>query len=304
MSDVLSRAEVARIAELAHLELTDAEAEAFTRQLGDILAYATQVQALDTSGVPPTSHVLTGAHGRSRRRGGAEPGSADRGDRRARRRRAGRLVPRAAGDRLMAPPSLSPSTASATAIASGDATATSVCEAALERIGAARRRAGRVSRGRGRAGARPRGARSIGCPPALAGPLHGVPDRAQGQPLHARRSATTAASKMLGGYVPPYDATVVDAARAGRRRRRRQGQLRRVRDGLVHRELRVRPDAQSVGPVAHAGRLERRLGRGGRRPAWCRSRSGPTPAGRSASRRRCAASSGSSRPTAASRATA
>jgi len=61
MSDVLSRAEVARIAELAHLELTDAEAEAFTRQLSDILAYATQVQALDTSGVPPTSHVLSNA---------------------------------------------------------------------------------------------------------------------------------------------------------------------------------------------------------------------------------------------------
>jgi len=61
MSDVLSRAEVARIAELAHLELTDAEAEAFTRQLSDILAYATQVQALDTSGVPPTSHILSDA---------------------------------------------------------------------------------------------------------------------------------------------------------------------------------------------------------------------------------------------------
>ena len=61
MSDVLSRADVARIAELAHLELTDAEADAFTRQLSEILAYATQVQALDTSGVPPTSHVLTDA---------------------------------------------------------------------------------------------------------------------------------------------------------------------------------------------------------------------------------------------------
>ena len=59
MSDVLSRAEVTRIAELAHLELTDAETEAFTRQLSDILAYATQVQALDTSGVPPTSHILS-----------------------------------------------------------------------------------------------------------------------------------------------------------------------------------------------------------------------------------------------------
>lgn len=60
MSDELSRADVARIAELAHLELTDAEAETFTRQLSDILHYAAQVQALDTSGVPPTAHVLSG----------------------------------------------------------------------------------------------------------------------------------------------------------------------------------------------------------------------------------------------------
>ena len=60
MPDALSRADVARIAELAHLELTDAEADAFTRQLSDILAYAQQVQALDTAGVPPTSHVLDG----------------------------------------------------------------------------------------------------------------------------------------------------------------------------------------------------------------------------------------------------
>lgn len=60
MSDGLSRTDVARIAALAHLELTEAEADAFTRQLSDILAYATQVQALDTAGVPPTSHVLSG----------------------------------------------------------------------------------------------------------------------------------------------------------------------------------------------------------------------------------------------------
>jgi aspartyl-tRNA(Asn)/glutamyl-tRNA(Gln) amidotransferase subunit C len=60
MSDVLSRADVLRIAELAHLELTDAEVETFQRQLSDILAYATDVQAVDTSGVAPTSHVLSG----------------------------------------------------------------------------------------------------------------------------------------------------------------------------------------------------------------------------------------------------
>jgi aspartyl-tRNA(Asn)/glutamyl-tRNA(Gln) amidotransferase subunit C len=54
----LTVADVERIAALAQLELTAAEKELFTRQLADILAYAEQVQAVDTSGVPATAHVL------------------------------------------------------------------------------------------------------------------------------------------------------------------------------------------------------------------------------------------------------
>jgi aspartyl-tRNA(Asn)/glutamyl-tRNA(Gln) amidotransferase subunit C len=61
VAEELTRAEVERIARLAYLALTDAEIEMFTRQLGDILRYAQQIQAIDTSGVPPTSHVLAGA---------------------------------------------------------------------------------------------------------------------------------------------------------------------------------------------------------------------------------------------------
>ena len=61
MSATLTRDDVVRIAELAHLELTEDEITTFTRQLGDILHYAEQVQAVDTSGVAPTSHVLAGA---------------------------------------------------------------------------------------------------------------------------------------------------------------------------------------------------------------------------------------------------
>jgi aspartyl-tRNA(Asn)/glutamyl-tRNA(Gln) amidotransferase subunit C len=57
MPTPLSVADVERIAALAHLELTDAEKELFTRQLADILAYAEQVQELDTAGVPATAHV-------------------------------------------------------------------------------------------------------------------------------------------------------------------------------------------------------------------------------------------------------
>ncbi len=53
----LTVADVERIAALAQLELTDEEKHLFTRQLADILAYAEQVQAIDTSGVPATAHV-------------------------------------------------------------------------------------------------------------------------------------------------------------------------------------------------------------------------------------------------------
>lgn len=58
MSDPLSRAEVERVAALAHLALTEDEIALFARQLADILAYADDVRGVDTSGVPPTSHVI------------------------------------------------------------------------------------------------------------------------------------------------------------------------------------------------------------------------------------------------------
>jgi aspartyl-tRNA(Asn)/glutamyl-tRNA(Gln) amidotransferase subunit C len=58
MSAPLSPQEVARLAALAHLELTDDEVALFSRQLADILGYVAEIQAVDTSGVPPTAHVL------------------------------------------------------------------------------------------------------------------------------------------------------------------------------------------------------------------------------------------------------
>jgi aspartyl-tRNA(Asn)/glutamyl-tRNA(Gln) amidotransferase subunit C len=57
----LTTQDVERIAKLAHLELTADEKQRFTRQLADILAYAEQIQAVDTTGVPATAHV--NAHG-------------------------------------------------------------------------------------------------------------------------------------------------------------------------------------------------------------------------------------------------
>ena len=59
MPGQFSRAQVEAIAALAHLELDPSEVELFARQLGDILAYADQVQKIDTAGVPPTAYVVT-----------------------------------------------------------------------------------------------------------------------------------------------------------------------------------------------------------------------------------------------------
>ena len=53
----LTLADVERIAALAHLELTAEEKDLFGRQLAGILDYAQQLQAVDTTGVPATSHV-------------------------------------------------------------------------------------------------------------------------------------------------------------------------------------------------------------------------------------------------------
>ena len=64
MSTDLSTADVERVAALAHLELTDAEKQLFTRQLADVLHYAEQIQALDTTGVPATAHVNVAQHER------------------------------------------------------------------------------------------------------------------------------------------------------------------------------------------------------------------------------------------------
>lgn len=57
MASGFTIADVERIAALAHLELTAEEKQLFTRQLAEILEYARQVQAIDTSGVAPTAHV-------------------------------------------------------------------------------------------------------------------------------------------------------------------------------------------------------------------------------------------------------
>lgn len=52
-----TREEVAHIARLARLDLSDAELDRFTTDLGAILTYVSDLQAIDTSHVAPMSHA-------------------------------------------------------------------------------------------------------------------------------------------------------------------------------------------------------------------------------------------------------
>ena len=54
----LSQKEVEHIALLARLKLTDEERQRMTTQLNDIMGFFEQPGELDTTDVPPTSHVI------------------------------------------------------------------------------------------------------------------------------------------------------------------------------------------------------------------------------------------------------
>ncbi|MGI9120183.1 MAG: Asp-tRNA(Asn)/Glu-tRNA(Gln) amidotransferase subunit GatC [Acidimicrobiales bacterium] len=56
MAPRITRDDVAHVAGLARLELTEAELELFTAQLAAVLDHAADVEALDASDVVPTGH--------------------------------------------------------------------------------------------------------------------------------------------------------------------------------------------------------------------------------------------------------
>jgi aspartyl-tRNA(Asn)/glutamyl-tRNA(Gln) amidotransferase subunit C len=54
----ITREDVAHVADLARLALSEEELDRFTDQLAAVLDHARDVEALDTAGVPPTAHPL------------------------------------------------------------------------------------------------------------------------------------------------------------------------------------------------------------------------------------------------------
>ncbi len=57
MPAAFTRAQIEAVAALALLELDESQIDRLARQLGAILDYATQVQQIDTTGIPPTASV-------------------------------------------------------------------------------------------------------------------------------------------------------------------------------------------------------------------------------------------------------
>ncbi len=58
MTTPITTEDVAHVARLARLSLTDTELERYTEQLAAVLGHAADVAALDTEGVAPTAHPL------------------------------------------------------------------------------------------------------------------------------------------------------------------------------------------------------------------------------------------------------
>lgn len=54
----ITREDVLHVAELARLRLDETEVDTYVRQITDILAYVDQLNEVDTTGVPPTSHAI------------------------------------------------------------------------------------------------------------------------------------------------------------------------------------------------------------------------------------------------------
>ena len=58
MPERLTKEDVAHVAHLARLDITDEEIDLYTGQLGAVLEHAADIEALDLSDVPPTAHPL------------------------------------------------------------------------------------------------------------------------------------------------------------------------------------------------------------------------------------------------------
>lgn len=54
----VNRSDIAKLAELSRIAISDTDADAVAQSISDVLALVDQLQAVDTSGVTPMAHPL------------------------------------------------------------------------------------------------------------------------------------------------------------------------------------------------------------------------------------------------------
>jgi aspartyl-tRNA(Asn)/glutamyl-tRNA(Gln) amidotransferase subunit C len=55
----ITKEDIIHVANLARLEVGEADIETFVDQLGEVLEYVNTLKQVDTQGVPPTSHAIS-----------------------------------------------------------------------------------------------------------------------------------------------------------------------------------------------------------------------------------------------------
>ena len=261
----ISREEVAHLATLARIDLDDAELDHLAPQLSVILESVASINGVAGDDVPPTSHALPLTN--VFREDVVVPGlTAEEALSGAPASRAAALQ-RAAdpGGRAVSTDIRQTAAALAEALAAGETTSVELTRLHLDRIAAVD---GAVH-----------AFLHVDAEGALAQAAESDARRAAGRAAAARSTACRSPSRTCSPPGPAHDLRLEDPRGldpAVRRDRRREAQGRRpadpgqdqhgrVRDGLLHRALGVRPDAQPVGPRPDPRRLRRRLGGGGRR---------------------------------------
>ena len=208
-SERITRADVEHVAQLARLALTEEEITSLTGELAAILDYAAEVSALDTEGVEPTAHPLPLVN--VLRPDEVRP-CLDRDEVLA-------AAPAVEDGRFRVPRHPGRGTVTAAEIAADVRAGRRRAQRRARRAPRAHRRARaghpRVQprAGRRRASGRERGRRR-GRARRGSGSAGRRPDRDQGQPRARAGSPTTCSSRILEGWRPPYDATVVRRLRA------------------------------------------------------------------------------------------